>query len=169
LEKNYKIEIGSVLDSILDDCIYEPIPGYYGYRGIKSKNQNKEYQKKYCSTPEYKKRRMLQIKEREQRDPLFKLSRRIRSLISSAFKKKKLEKGLMAFEILGCDFLTLKNHFESLFTEGMTWGNMGLWHIDHKRPLAIAKTEEDLIKLNHYTNLQPLWSLDNLKKGARYE
>ena len=49
----------------------------------------------------------------------------------------------------------------------MSWENHGEWHIDHKKPLASAKTEEELKKLCHYTNLQPLWALDNIRKGAK--
>ena len=48
----------------------------------------------------------------------------------------------------------------------MCWLNHGDWHIDHKIPLAAAKTKEDVIRLNHYTNLQPLWAAENLAKGA---
>ena len=52
----------------------------------------------------------------------------------------------------------------------MTWENHGkLWHIDHIVPLATAETEEDLYKLFHYTNLQPLLVQDNLKKSSTYE
>lgn len=47
----------------------------------------------------------------------------------------------------------------------MTWDNYGKWHIDHIVPLVSAKTEEEMYKLCHYTNLQPLWALDNIKKG----
>ena len=51
----------------------------------------------------------------------------------------------------------------------MSWDNYGLygWHIDHIVPLSNAKTEDDFYKLCHYTNLQPLWSLDNLKKSNK--
>jgi len=71
--------------------------------------------------------------------------------------------------IIGCDNLFLKEHLESLFLSGMTWDNYGFygWHIDHIIPLSSAKTEDELYKLCHYTNLQPLWSIDNLKKGNK--
>ena len=49
----------------------------------------------------------------------------------------------------------------------MTWNNRSEWHIDHIIPLSSAKTEEELYKLFHYTNLQPLWAKDNLIKGKK--
>lgn len=49
----------------------------------------------------------------------------------------------------------------------MTWENRNEWHIDHITPLSSAKTEEELYKLCHYTNLQPLWAEENLKKGNK--
>jgi hypothetical protein len=52
----------------------------------------------------------------------------------------------------------------------MTWENYGKygWHVDHKIPLFAGKGDkEEIIKLCHYTNLQPLWHDDNYKKGKR--
>ena len=49
----------------------------------------------------------------------------------------------------------------------MTLENHGEWHIDHIMPLASAKTKEDVIRLNNYINLQPLWAEDNLRKGTK--
>lgn len=60
-------------------------------------------------------------------------------------------------------------HIESLFKPGMSFDNRNLWHLDHKIPIASAKTEEELIKLFHYKNIQPLWKEENLKKNKKYE
>jgi hypothetical protein len=49
----------------------------------------------------------------------------------------------------------------------MSWDNYGEWHIDHIKPLALAHTEEETYKLCHYTNLQPLWAIENLQKGSQ--
>jgi hypothetical protein len=54
---------------------------------------------------------------------------------------------------------------EAKFVDGMNWDNIGEWHIDHIIPLSSAETEQETIKLCHYTNLQPLWAFDNLSKG----
>jgi len=64
---------------------------------------------------------------------------------------------------------TFLRHLESQFADGMTFKNHGEWHIDHIKPLFLAKTEEDVIKLSHYTNLQPLWATENRKKRSKYE
>lgn len=51
----------------------------------------------------------------------------------------------------------------------MSWDNYGRWHLDHIKPISLAKDEDEVYNLNHYTNFQPLWMLDNLKKSNKYE
>ena len=72
-------------------------------------------------------------------------------------------------EILGCNWDEFKIYLEKQFQLGMSWKNRSEWHIDHIIPLASAKTEEDVIRLNHYTNLQPLWAADNLRKSDKMD
>jgi hypothetical protein len=103
------------------------------------------------------------IKEQRKTDPLKKLIFNIRTRIYSVLKNKTKS----SFDIVGCSPDFLKNHLENLFTEGMNWKNQGKWHIDHITPLSSAKTEEEAYKLCHYTNLQPLWAEDNLKKSNK--
>jgi len=69
-------------------------------------------------------------------------------------------------EYLGCSLSELKFYLENQFKEGMNWENIGSWHIDHKLPLCSAKTEEDILKLCHYSNLQPLWKSENCRKSG---
>ena len=73
------------------------------------------------------------------------------------------------FEMIGCTPEELKTYLENLFSEGMTWENYGYygWHVDHKIPLDSGKTEDEIIKLCHYTNLQPMWWNENLKKSFK--
>lgn len=108
-------------------------------------------------------------KARRLQDPSLLFSERVRNLIGNSLRKQGYTKRSRTHEILGCDFATLAAHLESQFQPGMSWENRGEWHIDHRVPLATAKTEEDVIRLNHYTNLQPLWAADNLAKGARLD
>jgi hypothetical protein len=69
--------------------------------------------------------------------------------------------------LLGIEYDLLKVYIEKQFKNGMTWENYGEWHIDHWMPLASAKTEQELLNLFHYTNLQPLWAKENISKGAK--
>ena len=84
-------------------------------------------------------------------------------------KTKKITKRNGTFEIIGCTPHELKEHLETQFREGMSWENHGEkgWHIDHIIPLSSAKNEEEIYKLCHYTNLQPLWWDENMSKGGR--
>ena len=107
-------------------------------------------------------------KNKKLTDPLFKLSCNIRSLIGTSIKRQGYKKTSRTFEILGCSYEELKQHLENKFTEGMTWDNAGKWHIDHIYPVSLATDENHLIELNHYTNLQPLWAIDNIKKSNKY-
>lgn len=109
------------------------------------------------------------IKNRFNIDSLFKLTFNIRTLIRNSFYHNGYTKKSRTQEILGCSFEEFKLHLESNFESWMTWENRGLyngdlnygWDIDHKIPLSSATTEEELIELNHYTNLQPLCSYIN--------
>ena len=83
------------------------------------------------------------------------------------YVNKNNNKTYKTVDIVGCSPEFVKEHLEKQFIEGMTWENQGKWHIDHIIPLSSAKTEEEVYKLCHYTNLQPLWAEDNLKKGSK--
>ena len=117
-----------------------------------------------CGSCGRKEHRAKKQRDLRKGDKIYKFKSDVRSRISQDIKRKGYSKKTKTYEILGCDFETLKKHFEKQFTKGMTWDNQGEWHIDHIIPLATATTEEEVIKLNHYTNLQPLWSIDNLSK-----
>jgi len=99
--------------------------------------------------------------------PLFKLRESLSSNIRMAIKRGKYKKNSSTNELLGTSYEIVKLHLEKQFKRKMSWDNYGEWHIDHKIPLASAKTEEELKLLCHYTNLQPLWAIDNIKKGAK--
>jgi hypothetical protein len=131
---------------------------------IDNKQKFKEYYIK--NKTKLNKQRTKWHMERYNSDSLFKMTSNLRSRTSNAFKKSRWNKNSSNIEMLGCSFETAHKHLERQFTKGMNWGNQGEWHIDHIIPLASAKTEEDLINLCHYTNLQPLWAKDNLSKGA---
>lgn len=108
------------------------------------------------------------IKNKRITDPLYKLKDNLRRRTRKVFEGNSFNKGSKTEKMLGCSWITVHEHIEKQFTEGMTWELLGKKiHIDHIIPLASARTEEDLEKLCHYTNLQPLWAADNLSKGDK--
>lgn len=104
---------------------------------------------------------------RRKKDYLFNIKERLISKLSAALKYKNWKKNDSITKSVGCDPEFLCKYIESKFKPGMDWNNRHLWHIDHRIPLSSAKTVEELLKLNHYTNLQPLWAEDNLKKSNK--
>lgn len=127
--------------------------------------------KKCDSIKQVDKRRRKMLYDEEYRmslqTPIYKLKNRLRLCVRNSFKRKGYLKSETTYKILGDDWSIVKIHFENLFTDGMNWDNMDKWHIDHIIPLRLAETEEDVFRLCHYTNLQPLWAIDNLKKGGK--
>jgi len=76
-------------------------------------------------------------------------------------------------DLIGCTAEELRQHLQAQFTDGMGWDNYGRdgWHIDHIRPCAsfdLADLEQQR-QCFHYSNLQPLWAADNIRKGAKHE
>jgi hypothetical protein len=91
----------------------------------------------------------------------------IRSLIGNAIKRNGFRKKSKTIDILGCSFEEFKAHIESQFQSGMSWENRHLWHIDHIMPVSMAKTYDEVVRLNHYRNLRPLWAHENLSKSNK--
>ena len=106
-------------------------------------------------------------KNKKETDLLFKLKCNIGDLIRVSIRNNGYTKKSRTFEILGCTYKEFKLHLERQFTVGMSWDNRSNWHLDHVYPISLAKDEADVIKLNHYTNFQPLWAIDNLLKGNK--
>ncbi len=116
------------------------------------------------------KRNREQKKMRMDKDPIFKIKCNTRSLLYNSFKracKGKYKKSLSTENMLCCSMDFFIKHIENLFSEGMTFENYGLWHLDHIKPISNCKTIEDIINYNHYTNLQPLWAKDNILKSNK--
>lgn len=143
--------------------------------GAKYYQLNKERIKQNVSAYRIENKDKLHIKKKEyvkkklKEDVIFKTGIITRSLICQSFRRGKriFSKKTKTAQILGCSMSEFKNYIESKFSEGMSFDNHGEWHLDHIIPIATAITEEDIIRLNHYTNFQPLWAKDNLKKGKK--
>lgn len=141
---------------------------------INNSESVKQYMKKYFSVEENKKRKIKNnIRRRDERiqyDPTFSFICIVKEFIRNSFKRGANSKnGLKTKEILGCTFEEFKLHLESKFESWMTWENRGRyngdfnfgWDIDHIVPISSAENIDEVIKLNHYTNLQPLCSKVN--------
>jgi hypothetical protein len=129
--------------------------------------QSEEYQEHQRLLKDRKRLSVMRTFNRRMEEPLFKFKKLLRNNIRNSFKRGGFSKTSQACEILGADWDVVKKYFESKFKPGMTWENMGLWHIDHILPISMATCEEDVIRLNHYSNLQPLWAEDNVKKSDK--
>ena len=131
--------------------------------------QSKQYQK--YNKERLKIYRKEYFSKRINTDLFFKFKSNVRGLIRNSFKRgiNKYNKTTKTENILGCSIYEFRLYIEKQFTEGMTIENHGKWHLDHIIPIASATTEEEIIKLNHYTNFQPLWAEDNLRKGSKIQ
>lgn len=101
----------------------------------------------------------------------YKIKFNLRSRIRMAIKNQYGNKSVKTLELLGCTIDECRQYLESLFLEGMSWENYGThgWHIDHILPCSSFDLTdiEQQKKCFNYTNLQPLWAIDNIKKGCK--
>ena len=109
---------------------------------------------------------------RRKTDPIFRLKQNLRGRLRDALNSSKYKLG-SAVKDLGCTVQHLKLHLELFWDEGMSWENYGnkdgQWSIDHIIPLSSfdLSNREQLLQAVHYTNLQPLWHVDNVAKGDK--
>lgn len=121
----------------------------------------------------YREQSNLRDKNRKLNDQNYRIACNMRSRLSKAivgFVKKS-----SAVDDLGCTIDFFRNYLESLFEPGMSWDNYGngkdKWNIDHIKPLSTANLSDPEVqrKLSHYSNLRPMWHIDNIKKGNKHE
>ena len=141
----------------------------------KNKEKLLKYFEEYRKKPGYKEKFNLYMKNymnnKLKTDPDFKLKMQLRHRIYLALKVKGISKSKRTMKLLGCTVEELWKHLESKFQPGMTKENYGKWHVDHIKPCAsfdLTDPKQQFICF-HYTNLQPLWAKDNIRKGAKYE
>ena len=128
-----------------------------------------------ASRKRYKQENKDKIAEKErkkrQENPKHRIKTSFICLVNNYLRRREVKSEKTFWEIVGVDFETLLKYLECQFEEGMTFENYGnrkgCWCIDHIIPISVAKTDEDIEKLNHYTNLQPLWFEENSKKGKK--
>lgn len=138
---------------------------------LENRSQIIERCKQYDSDnrEEVNKRKNEYQKKRRKMDPIFLAKCRLRTRIRSYLICHKHNKGSQMSKLIGCEWSDLVFHIESLFTDGMSWDRISEIHIDHIIPLSSANSIQEMEKLCNYKNLQPLWAIENLKKGSKYE
>jgi hypothetical protein len=134
---------------------YNENPNYYKEYSKKWILENQERWKEYSNNWQ-----KLNNKTKYNTDPLYKLKMCIGSRIRLALKNNNKIKEQQTIEYLGCDYKFLKTYLENQFQPNMTWENYGEWEIDHIIPVSKNGSF-------HYSNLQPLWKIDNRKKSNK--
>jgi len=162
------------------DIIIENVKEYYREHKEKVAVYNKKYQE--ANRAVIKEQRKLyrnsnkdilsyKFIEKYKNDVITKLKVQLRNRLNKALKNN--YKTGSAVRDLGCSIEEIKAYLESKFQPGMSWENWTTsgWHIDHIVPLASfdLTNREELLKACHYTNLQPLWAADNLRKGSKVD
>lgn len=136
------------------------------------KEWKKAYDKQYAEThQECMKQIHKRYVDRHRDDPFYVVRVRLSQRLNKALKRSKKTKATM--ELVGCSKEVLITHLEAQFQEGMSWDNYGRngWHIDHIKPCAafdLTDVEQQKACF-HYTNLQPLWAEDNMRKNSLWE
>lgn len=149
---------------------------------LKNPEYLKKYEKeRYAKNPEFHKKRHQEysknnrekvnkyIRDKYSNDLQFKFKCVLRSRLLIALKGK--QKSDRTLKLIGCTIPVLKIHIENQFEKGMTWDNWEYygWHIDHIIPISLfdLTNKEEVLKACHYTNLHPMWQLENQSKSNK--
>ena len=139
------------------------------------RNKNREYdksrKKKWTDSNRERinKNRMIKYKERMKVDVKFRITKNLRGRLYTAITK--FHKSKSAIFLLGCTIEYFMDYMKIKFVDGMSWDNYGEWEIDHIRPCASFDLTDvgEQLKCFHYTNLQPLWMIDNIIKKDKWD
>jgi len=158
MKKHYKANT----DKVLTACKkrYKESEGRY-------LQQQKDYQK---NNPEQRRKTLrTYVSNRRKRDINFKIKGTLQSRMNIVLRYKGVRKASKTMDLVGCSIDECRRYIEALFKEGMSWDNHGEWHIDHIKPISSfdLTKEEEQKQCFHYSNLQPLWKGDNLKKSNK--
>lgn len=127
----------------------------------KARRENKERSKRVAKS----------MRDRRKNDPAFAIRNRMTCMINSGLRNGK--QGESWLKILPYTLDELMSHIEKQFLDGMTWSNIGEWHIDHIMPSSSfnfeSVSDDDFFACWHITNLRPMWAFDNISKGNKIE
>lgn len=150
-------------------------PKKYRDRALASQRKNPEAHRRRCARYYKKHKDRAQAasnryqEKRRKEDPVYALCVRMRNRLSKALSAKTAAKVASTIQLVGCSPQHLAMHIEAQFLPGMSWANRSEWHIDHIIPVAKfdLSEEEQQRAAFHYTNLRPLWAIDNHKKSDK--
>jgi hypothetical protein len=132
--------------------------------------KRKQYLKKWKIENKVKNNELRLVNHyKKMEDPIYKFKHNLRLTIVNSIRRHKYVKKTFTQNILGCGYSDFILHIEKQFEPWMNWDNYGgtpnsindRWDIDHIKPSSLAKDEEEIKILNHYTNLRPLCSYTN--------
>jgi predicted transcriptional regulator len=139
--------------------------------------QNKEHLNKYIK--EYRENNVDKIRKTKRdyqqhlrdTDPTYKLISYFRTAIYQVLKESNVEKNKHYFDVLQYTPKQLIDHLELQFTDGMTWENYGVWHVDHIKPISsfsiVEMGDDEFMKCWCLNNLQPMWGEENIRKSNK--
>jgi predicted transcriptional regulator len=139
--------------------------------------QNKEHLNKYIK--EYRENNVDKIRKTKRdyqqhlrdTDPTYKLISYFRTAIYQVLKESNVEKNKHYFDVLQYTPKQLIDHLELQFTDGMTWENYGVWHVDHIKPISsfsiVEMGDNEFMKCWCLNNLQPMWGEENIRKSNK--
>lgn len=150
------------------------VPWNKGVKGLIPWNKGKS---RFKTKEDYRvHKNKVRIILRQSRPPKYHIADRIRTLVRNSLSRRGIVKRRLhtkTTDILGCSIKDFEAHLESQFVDGMCWSNygngQGRWSIDHIIPVMAfdLSTMEEIKKAFHFTNCQPLWAIDNIRKGCR--
>lgn len=133
--------------------------------------RERKWRRLYQKSETYRAFKRRYVMERIESDPQFALMHKLRARVRVFLRRSGSAKSGSVSELIGCDAPALRAHIESQFLPDMTWDNWSVsgWHVDHIRPLSSFDLTDpmQLAAACHYTNLRPMWAVDNIKKGAK--
>ena len=151
---------------------------YYEKNKVEILKQHKEYRNRPGQKAIDSEKSRIWSQKKRDADPLYRLKGNLRHRLWGALKAKKAKKNNSTLEYHSARVYEIYNHLESQFTDGMNWENMGTkpdgtrgWDIDHRRPCGSfnLNNEDEIYMCFHWSNLQPLWHIKNIKKSDKYD
>jgi hypothetical protein len=132
------------------------------------RKDNPDVSKEYKKSNKFKESRRRYESNKRKNNLNYRLTKVLRNRLFAALKGR--AKKSTTFELLGCTIDEFRDHISAQFIGTMSWKNYGDWHIDHIKPCAAFNLEclEEQQKCFHYSNMQPLWAEDNLRKSDTY-